>query len=268
MGRDALHMRGEAADAEAEDRQEIGKARHHPDPRHRGERGERQPRFLGRDEAQGHDPGAGHQPGDVVLEVREGQHQIGRRDPRPERVVGTQQVERRRLDRRHVADLILDMARIAVGGIAEQSDHDDRLARPRAKPVGHARVDHRQHVRRPDPGPEREVDDRVDLLAQPVQFLAARRPAGRAFRDERPRAGAPLDQPLGLQVAIDLADGHRRDADLPGQFAHRRQRRARRQRDKGNLVLDGALQLLADRDGRLAVDLDFHALFRSAVLYE
>ena len=69
----------------------------------------------------------------------------------------------------------------------------------------------------------------------------------RAVGDECAGAGLRFDQARLLQVAIDLADRHRRDADLIGKLAHRRQALAGRKLAAGDPVFDEAAQLHAER---------------------
>jgi hypothetical protein len=71
----------------------------------------------------------------------------------------------------------------------------------------------------------------------------------RAVGDEGAGTGLRFDEPGCLQLAIDLADRHRRDADGFGKLAHRRQALARGQLAAGDPVFDEAAQLHAERHG-------------------
>ena len=80
-------------------------------------------------------------------------------------------------------------------------------------------------------------------------------------------AGARLcgDQPSLFQIAIDLTDGHRRDAGRVGKLAHRGKALAFHQFAARDAIFDQAAELHSDGDGEVAVDSQFHKRIRSDV---
>jgi hypothetical protein len=76
--------------------------------------------------------------------------------------------------------------------------------------------------------------------------------------DEGAVALLGLQQPDFLQLLVDLAHGHGRDAQLAGHGAHRRQALARLELAADDPVFDHAAQLDAERDGKAGIDIEGH----------
>ena len=117
-----------------------------------------------------------------------------------------------------------------------------------------AGVDDGRQIGRPQTKRRNLVDQQVDLRAQRLDRGRPAHRGKRAVGDKSPGPAPPFDQTLGLEIGIDFADRHRRDARLIRKLPHRWQRRPYPEPAEGNLMFDGTTDLLAQRDGQAAID--------------
>ena len=104
------------------------------------------------------------------------------------------------------------------------------------------------------------INQGVNIAVQPFDVTPQCHARLRAVCHEGARSIPGLNQPFFLQILIDGADRHRRDASLFGQLAHRGKLCADNVHPEGYPIFDRTFDLLAHRNERIPVDIEVHAI--------